>query len=51
MSHQLSAEEKVKQLKKLALLDIPGSILIGLGLYGKFAANGHAFHPFLNNAI
>jgi hypothetical protein len=30
-------------------MESPGSVMIGLGLYGKFAAKGNAFHPLLNN--
>ena len=49
MTNELTPQEKAKQLKKIAIIDTPGSILIGLGLYGKFGANGNAFHPFLNS--
>ncbi len=38
-----------KKIAMVALADMPGSILVGLGLYAKFAANGNAFHPLLNN--
>jgi len=38
-----------KDLIKVAIMDIPGVVMVGLGLYGKFAAKGDAFHPFLNN--
>lgn len=27
----------------------PAAVLLGLGLYGVFAANGNAFHSLLNN--
>lgn len=47
------AEKRLKQidkeLKMAALIDAPGSVLVGVGLYGKFGANGDAFLPFLNN--
>ena len=29
---------------------VSASLLLGLGLYGKFAAKGNAFHPLLNDA-
>lgn len=38
-----------KELIKVQIFEAPGTILFGLGLYGKFAANGNAFHPFLND--
>jgi hypothetical protein len=34
---------------KIQLLNAPASILIGLSLYGIFAAKGDAFHPLLND--
>ncbi|MDX2423837.1 MAG: hypothetical protein QNK43_14320 [Amphritea sp.] len=47
------AEDKMKAIDKkigrVAIIDLPGSIMVGLGLYAKFGANGDAFHPFLNN--
>lgn len=44
-------EQKYIQKKMLAasLLGAPGTILLGLGLYGKFDANGEAFVSVLNN--
>lgn len=49
----MNIEEKIKELdkeiRKVGLIESPGSIMVGLGLYGKFAANGDAFHPLLNN--
>lgn len=46
-------EEELKHLrKKLIFTNIigsPGPILVGLGLYGKFDANGDAFISILNN--
>ena len=37
------------QIVKINILGVPGAILLGLGLYGMFAANGNAFHPLLND--
>ena len=49
----LDIEQRKKEIDKkivmVSLIDMPGSILVGLGLYAKFAANGNAFHPLLNN--
>ncbi len=49
-----SNEEELQRIKKkiiiLNLLGTPGLILLGLGLYGLFGANGDAFHPALNNS-
>ncbi|MEM9603489.1 MAG: hypothetical protein AAGA11_11545 [Pseudomonadota bacterium] len=39
-----------KDIVKVAMLDAPGTALVGLGLYAKFAANGDAFLPFLNDS-
>lgn len=38
-----------KELIKVSIIDAPGSIMLGLGLYVKFAADGEAFLPILNN--
>ena len=38
-----------KELIKVSIIDAPGTIMLGLGLYAKFAANGGAFVPILNN--
>jgi hypothetical protein len=50
--HQ-NLEERVKEIdkefKKVQLFEMPGPIMVGLGLYGKFGADGGAFHPFLND--
>jgi len=47
------AEQELTVLKskllKTQLYSFPGSILLGLALYGLFAANGNAFHPILNS--
>jgi hypothetical protein len=49
--HQ-NLEERVKEIdkefKKVQFLEMPGPIMVGLGLYGKFGAGG-AFHPFLDD--
>ncbi len=37
-----------RQLRKVQIIEAPGTLLFGLGLYGKFAAKGAAFHPLLN---
>lgn len=39
-----------RALLKVAAIDGVASLLLGLGLYGKFAAKGNAFHPLLNDA-
>lgn len=38
-----------KQLIKYQLISTPAVILIGLGLYGLFGAQGDAFLPMLND--
>jgi len=38
-----------KKIVKTQILGAPGAILLGLGLYGIFGANGDAFHPLLND--
>lgn len=38
-----------KEIIKTQVFGIPAALLLGLGLYGLFAANGDAFHPLLNN--
>ena len=42
-------KELDRQIVMVGILDAPGSIMVGLGLYAKFAANGDAFLPILNN--
>lgn len=48
-----NVEEELKKLKKefikYQILGFPGTIFLGLGLYGVFGAKGNAFHPFLND--
>ena len=47
--------EKLVQINKKVvitqLIGTPGAILLGLGIYGMFGANGDAFHPLLNDEI
>ncbi len=49
----MSQEEKIKEIEKrialIGVIDAPGAVLVGLGLYAKFEANGNAFHPLLND--
>ncbi|MGH1487290.1 MAG: hypothetical protein ACRBCI_13840 [Cellvibrionaceae bacterium] len=49
----MTSEERLKEIDKKIFLqqffDAPGTIMVGLGLYAKFAANGNAFLPLLNN--
>jgi hypothetical protein len=40
-----------KKIIKTQLVGAPGALLLGLGLYGMFGANGDAFHPLLNDAV
>ncbi|WP_126456016.1 hypothetical protein [Sulfuriflexus mobilis] len=46
-------EEQLKHIKskivKIQIIGAPGTILLGLGLYGMFGAQGNAFHPLLND--
>ncbi|BFM18247.1 hypothetical protein R50073_44300 [Maricurvus nonylphenolicus] len=50
---QNRSEEELNNIKreliKTQIIGAPGMILVALGLYGVFAANGNAFHPFLNS--
>lgn len=47
-----NAEEKLRNINRKIiitnLVGAPGSILVALGLYGKFAVNGDAFISILN---
>ena len=49
----MSKEDEIKNIDKqivmIAIMDTPGTILLGLGLYAKFGTNGDAFHPLLND--
>lgn len=38
-----------KQQRTISLIESPFQVMLGLGLYAKFAANGDAFHPLLND--
>lgn len=38
------------RMVRLAILDSVACVLFGLGAYGKFIANGKAFHPLLNDS-
>jgi len=38
-----------KEFLKVVVIDAPASMLVAIGLYAKFAADGDAFLPFLNN--
>lgn len=49
MNNEQRIKEIEKEILKVSIMDAPGSILFGLGLYGKFAANGDAFPPMLND--
>jgi fumarate reductase subunit C len=46
-------EEKIAKLQKkivvTSIYEAPGAVLLGLGVYAKFAANGNAFISILNN--
>jgi hypothetical protein len=46
-------KEKIAKLQKqiivTSLYEAPGAVLVGLGVYAKFAANGNAFLSILNN--
>ncbi len=48
-----NTEEESQHLQKKIIiyniLGAPGAILLGLGLYGLFGAQGDAFIPILNN--
>lgn len=49
MNDQRAAEIKAleKEMIKVSILETPGTILLGLAMYAKFAANGQPFHPIL----
>ena len=51
----MKPEERIKEIEKqitrTAIIDTPGTIMVGLGLYAKFGSGGNAFHPLLNNML
>ena len=49
MNPEQRIKEIQKEIVKVSVLESPGAILLGLGLYGKFAAQGDAFLPILNS--
>jgi len=49
MNEDLQIKEIDRKIMTVGILDMPGTALLGLGLYAKFAANGDAFHPLLND--
>lgn len=46
-------DQPLRQIKskilQVQLFGAPGAMILGLGLYGLFGANGNAFHPLLND--
>ena len=38
-----------KKMIRLAILEMPGTILVVLGLYGRYWSDDDAFLPFLND--
>lgn len=38
-----------KKISLTSVIETPGVVMFGLGLYGKFGAKGNAFHPLLND--
>ncbi len=49
MNPEQRIKEIQKEIVKVSVLESPGAIMLGLGLYAKFAAQGDAFLPILNN--
>ena len=49
MNKEQRLKEIDREIVKVGIIDAPGTILVGLGLYAKFAARGDAFHPLLND--
>jgi len=51
----METEKRVKEIERRIMLvniiDSPGVIMVGLGLYGKFGVNGDPFHPLLGNEL
>jgi len=50
---QRSKEEQIKQVQKeiliLSIIDMPATVLVGLGLFAVFGADGNAIPEALNN--
>lgn len=46
-------EKRLKEIEqefvKVAIIDTPGTVMVGLGLYEKFGSEGEALLPFLND--
>jgi len=53
MINEQEKKQRIKEITskmvKVQIFGAPGTILVGLALYGIFGANGNAFHPLLNN--
>ena len=47
--HENELKEIDRKMILVSIIDLPGSVLVGLGLYGKFAAKGNSFLPILDN--
>lgn len=49
----VNKDEELRQIQRklliTSIIDAPGAILMGLGLYGVFGADGNAFLDILNN--
>lgn len=49
----INPEERLKEIQKeitkVVMLESPGTIMVGVGLYAKFAANGDTGIEILNN--
>lgn len=46
---QQRIKEIDKEIAKVGIIDAPGAIMLGLGLYAKFYEDGDAFLPILND--
>ena len=49
MDRDTRIREIERKIALVSVLDSPGAIMVGLGLYAKLAADGDAFLPVLNN--
>lgn len=50
MKQDIERHQIERKIRKIAILETPGVILVGLGLHGKFVGSqGNAFHPLLND--